>query len=105
MFVVPFDLSHFQKAFNELDLAAITRIARGGFVLSNVAAFKFSRAIHGREPTHHMAKQGQCSAHNAGANLAITSGAAPEFGEHLADELAMTPFVFLDGANRFPFIL
>ena len=105
VFVVPFDLGHFQQAFNEIKLAAIARVPGGSFVLSDVAAFEFSRAIHGRKPAHHVAKQAQSPADNRSAHFARSFGAAPELGKHFADDPAVTPFIFLDGANRFSFIL
>jgi len=105
VFVVPLDLGHFQKAFNETELAAITRVARRSFVLSDVSALEFARAIHGNQPAHHMAKHTQGSADNRGAHFAMAFRARPELAKHFADDLTVTPFIFLDGANRFALIL
>ena len=105
LFVVPFDLGHFQKAFNEIDLAAITRVSRGGFIFPDISAFEFPGAIHGNQPTHHMTKHTQGPADNRGAHLAIFVWAAAKLVKHLADDLTVTPFIFLDGANRFALIL
>lgn len=105
VFVVPFDLGHFQKAFNEFELAAITRVSRRGFVLPHISAFEFAGAIHGNQPAHHMAKHPQSSADNRGAHLAIFVWAASKLSKHLADGLTVTPFIFLNLANRLALIL
>src|SRR6185369_8137801 len=104
VFVVPLDLGHFQKAFNETELPAITRVARRSFVLSDVSALEFARAIHGNQPAHHMAKHTQGPADNRGAHFAIASRGGAQLAKHFADDLTVTPFIFLDGANCFALI-
>src|SRR6266404_4994785 len=39
-FVVPLDLSHFQQAVDQVNATAVPRIARGGFVFSNIATLE-----------------------------------------------------------------
>src|SRR5260370_5632172 len=100
-FMVPLDLGHFQQAVDQVKATAVSRIARGGFVFSDVATLKLSRAVHRRQPARDVAQQTQSAANDRGADLAAFAGSGAKAGKHFTHEFAMAPLVLLDLPDRF----
>ncbi len=103
-FMVPLDLGHFQQAVDQVKATAVSRIARGGFVFSDVATLKLSRAVHRRQPARDVAQQTQSAANDRGADLAAFAGSGAKAGKHFTHEFTMAPLVLLDLPDRFSLI-
>src|SRR6185503_669783 len=99
VFMIPFDFSHFQEAFNEFQTAGVAGITSGRLVLTNISALKFARAIHRRQPTAHMTQEAERSANDCRANFPTVVRAGAELCEHLTHKVSMSQLVLLNHAN------
>src|SRR5262249_17831590 len=99
----PFDFRHLEQTIDQIEAAAVTSITRSSFVFLNVAAFEFTRAVHGRKPSGHVTKQPQSSADDRRAKLAPFTWRGAKTRKHFAHQSAMTPLVFFNLANRIAF--
>ena len=84
-FVLPLDFSHRQQAVDQISLAALARVSRGGFVFDNVSAFEPAGAIHRRKPAGDVTQQTKRAAHHHSPQFAPFVWTSTQSGKHLAD--------------------
>lgn len=103
-FVLPLDFGHVQKTVDECGVTARRRVTRGVLVLTHVAALEAPRAVHRQEPTADGTEHPKRLANDLKDPLPGTAGACSEPTKHLADQLAMVPFLTFNGADAVPFL-
>ena len=99
VFMLPFNLGHFQKTIDQLEGAAVSGVTCRRFILSDVPAFKTSRPVHRREPPGYVTKKFQRPSDDCGPQLTTFVRVTPKAGEHFSDQLTMVQFVLFNLAN------
>lgn len=104
LFVLPLDLGHGEQTIDELVASATGRILGRMFILDNIAAFEFTRAVHGEQPSRNVTEHLKRSSDDAGANLSRRIGQSAESGKHFSDEASMMPFLIFDLVDMSTFL-
>jgi len=99
VFVLPLNFRHRQQAIDKLGASGTACVTSSRFVLNNVPAFEFARAVHRYQPTAEMTKKTQRSPDNRRAQLAPPIGLRAELHKHFTDELSMMPFLVFNLSN------
>lgn len=96
MFVLPLYFSHREQTVNQFSSAAVARVTRSGFVFDDVSTFEPAGAVHRCKPAGDVTQQTKRSADECSPQFAALVWAGVQTGEHLTNQPAMMPFLFLD---------